>query len=118
MRRIMVYGLVALIVSGSFPFVHGTQPPQRGTDYGVEAWLSPSNPRVGDTYTLYISVYNNSSRYILFHARIAELPQGDRLYSSDSMDRSVGPGNSTTFRFDIYCGVLGGRVRYELLANW
>jgi hypothetical protein len=115
-RRIGLW-LLGAAVGGAMLLGHAS-PAQACDAYTYRSWLNPRDPHVGETYSLYITVTNTASRSIRFTADVVNLPNGDRLLGAAQQYRTVAPGCSYTFRFDIYCGVPGGTVNWNLRAAW
>lgn len=89
-----------------------------GPHYRSESWLNPRDPLIGENYVLGVRVTNISVRKIAFTVTVTSVPIGDLLLNSPSWRVVAAPGQSGTVRFNINCGVEGGRVLYGVRACW
>lgn len=78
--------------------------------------INPSNPRVGEYYTLSITVRNDYLRTVNATATLTSWPNGDVPQGARSATVRLTPGATSTFQFTFYCGVEGGTVFYRLSA--
>ena len=73
-------------------------------------------PRVGEYYTLSVTVQNNTGGAVVATVSLYEWPNGDQPQGSRTIAYRLNPGQQGTYTFTFYCGVEGGTVRYNLDA--
>jgi hypothetical protein len=82
----------------------------------IRSSINPAAPRVGEYYTLSVTVQNNTGGAVVATVSLHDWPNGDIPQSSQSVAYRLTPGSSATYQFTFYCGVEGGVVRYNLSA--
>jgi hypothetical protein len=82
----------------------------------IRSSINPAAPRVGEYYTLSVTVQNNTGSAVNATVSLFDWPNGDQPQGAQSITYRLNAGQSGTYQFTFYCGVEGGTVRYNLSA--
>ncbi len=108
----LALAVLALVSTG----VSTAQAQSGGQVQVIRSSINPVAPRVGEYYTLSVTVQNNTGSTVVATVNLVEWPNGDVPQGSQAIAYRLNPGQQGTYNFTFYCGVEGGTVRYNLSA--